>query len=73
MFFVRRLRGSSQRLRRGKKKNSGLLYCRVGDAEEEPFRLAALGTFSQGISDLHDFIEDRYEIGALLTLAGTAL
>jgi hypothetical protein len=26
-----------------------LLYCRVGDAEEEPFRLAALGTFpSQG-------------------------
>gem|GEM_PF-3668112 len=48
-------------------------YCRVGDAREEPFRLAALGTLSQGISDLHDFIENRYEIGALLTLAGTAL
>ena len=46
---------------------------RVGDAKEEPFRLAALGTFSQGISDLLDFIKDRYEIGALLTLAGTAL
>ena len=42
---------------------------RVGDAKEEPFRLAALGTFSQGISDLLDFIKDRYEIGALLTLA----
>jgi len=26
-----------------------------GNAEEEPFRLAAFGTFSQGISDLHDF------------------
>jgi hypothetical protein len=56
-----------------KAKAQSFYFCRVGDAEEEPFRLAALGTFSQGISDLHDFIEDRYEIGALLTLAGTAL
>jgi len=56
----------------GKKKSQSFCFSRGEAAEEEPFHLAKLGTFSPGISDILDFIRDRYEIGALLSLSGTA-